>query len=163
MHNDFKIRDLKDSDVSAVLSIFNYHVKNGFAAYSEKELNIDFINRLIRNSLSFIVLEIEQKIIGFAFLRNYLPYDNFKHTGQLSYFIKVEYTNKGFGTILMNKLVEDAINKGIYIFLVHLSSLNEQSLNFHKKHGFNECGRLRNIAKKFNKSFDIIWMQKWID
>ncbi|MFW9998886.1 MAG: GNAT family N-acetyltransferase [Candidatus Hodarchaeota archaeon] len=163
MQYEFKIRDLKESDISSILSIFNYHVINGFAVYSEKEVNIDFINHLIKDSISFIILEIGQEITGFAFLRNYLPYDNFKHTGQLSYFIKPEYTNKGFGTILLNKLVEDAISKGISVFLVHLSSLNKQSLKFHKKHGFSECGRFKNIAKKFNKPFDIIWMQKTIE
>ncbi|MFW9902382.1 MAG: GNAT family N-acetyltransferase, partial [Candidatus Thorarchaeota archaeon] len=136
---------------------------NGFAAYSEKELKIEFINRLKKDSISFIILEIENKIAGFALLRNYLPYENFKHTGQLSYFIKPEYTNKGFGTILLNKLVEDAIKIGINYFFVHISSLNEQSLNFHKKHGFIECGRLTNIAMKFDMSFDIIFMQKVIE
>ncbi len=160
MQYEFKIRDLKESDISAVLSVFNYHVINGFAAYSEKELSIDFIHRLKKDSLSFIILEIEQDIIGFAFLRNYLPYDNFKHTGQLSYFIKPEYTNKGFGTMLFNKLVDATKDNRIDILIVHLSSLNLQSLNFHKKHGFIECGRFKNIAKKFGQEFDIIWMQK---
>ncbi|MFX1568751.1 MAG: GNAT family N-acetyltransferase [Promethearchaeota archaeon] len=160
---EFKIRELSESDKHAVLSIYNYHVINGFAAYSDKELKIEFINRLKKDSISFIILEIENKIVGFAVLRNYLPYENFKHTGQLSYFIKPEYTNKGFGTILLNKLVKSAIAKGINIFIVHLTSLNEQSLNFHKKHGFIECGRLTDIAMKFNRSFDIIFMQKVIN
>ncbi|NVM35426.1 MAG: N-acetyltransferase family protein [Candidatus Lokiarchaeota archaeon] len=160
MQYEFKIRDLKESDISTVLSIYNDHVINGFAAYSEKELSIDFINRLKKDSLSFIILEIEEKITGFAFLRNYLPYDNFKHTGQLSYIIKPEYTNKSFGTMLFNKLVDAAKDNGIDILIVHLSSLNQQSLNFHKKHGFIECGKFKNIAKKFGQEFDIIWMQK---
>jgi len=159
----FKIRELRESDNKAVLSIYNYHVLNGFAAYSEKELKIEFISRLKKDSISFIILEIENKIAGFALLRNYLPYENFKHTGQLSYFIIPEYTNIGFGTILLNKLVEDAIKRGINFFFVHISSLNEQSLNFHKKHGFIECGRLTNIAMKFDRSFDIIFMQKVIE
>jgi len=163
MLTDFKIREFREFDKNAVLSIYNYHVINGFAAYSEKELSVDFILQLKKTSVSFIILEIEQGIAGFAFLRNYLPYDNFKHTGQLSYFIKPEYTNKGYGTLLLNKLIEDAIDKGIKIFLIHLSSLNEQSLNFHKKHGFIECGRFKNIALKFNKPFDIIWMEKKIE
>lgn len=160
---EFTIRELRESDKYPVLSIYNYHVINGFAAYSEKELKIEFINRLKKGSISFIVLEIENKIAGFALLRNYLPYENFRHTGQLTYFIKPEYTNKGFGTILLNKLVEDAIKMGINIFIVHLSSLNEQSLNFHKKHGFIECGRLTDIAMKFDNYFDIIFMQKKIE
>ncbi len=160
MSFEFRIRKVKNSDLNDVLSIYNYYTLNGFAAYSEKELKIDFIDHLKQNSLLFVVLEIEKKIGGFAFIKNYLPYDNFTHTGQISYFIKPEYTNKGFGTRLLNKLIEYANENGVCLLFIHLSSLNEQSLNFHKKHGFIECGRFKNIAKKFGQTFDIIWMQR---
>ncbi|MFX1597203.1 MAG: GNAT family N-acetyltransferase [Promethearchaeota archaeon] len=157
---EFRIRKVKNSDLNDVLSIYNYYILNCFAAYSEKEVKINFINHLSQECLSFVVLEIEKKIVGFAFIKNYLSYDNFKHTGQLSYFIKPEYTNKGFGTTLFNELIDYANENGIRLLFVHLSSLNEQSLNFHKKHGFIECGRFKDIAKKFGQIFDIIWMQR---
>lgn len=44
--------------------------------------------------------------------------------------------------------------------LASISSRNEQSLAFHRKRGFVECGRLRDVGVKFGKSFDVVWMQK---
>ncbi|MFX1420566.1 MAG: GNAT family N-acetyltransferase [Promethearchaeota archaeon] len=160
MKNKLRIRSVQDSDLNDVVSIFNYYIKNGFAAYLENEVNISFFHNIKQISQLFYVLELEATVIGFAFLKNYLPYENFKHTGLLTYFISHEYTNKGLGTIVLNKLIKDAKEQGIHILLVNLSSLNHQSLNFHKKNGFIECGRFKNIAKKFNQAFDIIWMQK---
>ncbi|MFX1308151.1 MAG: GNAT family N-acetyltransferase [Promethearchaeota archaeon] len=160
MKEEFRIRNVKDSDLNNVLSIFNSYIKNGFAAYPENEVSINFFNNIRQRAHSFYVLVLGTRVIGFAFLKNYLPYENFKHTGQLTYFIDQKYTNKGLGTLLLNKLIKDAEEHGIYILLVNLSSLNQQSLNFHKKHGFFECGRFKNIAKKFNQFFDIIWMQR---
>jgi len=144
------------------MNIYNYYVINGVAAYSEKEVDIDFFLRMKKEALSFNILEINNKIVGFSVLRNYLPYENFSHTGILTYFIKPEFTNKGYGSILYHRLIEDANKFGIKILIVHLSSLNRKSLKFHKKHGFKECGRFKKIATKFNKYFDIIWMQKSI-
>jgi len=160
MIGKFMIRNVKDSDLNDVLSIFNYYINNGFAAYPENEVNIDFFYNIKQNSNFFYVFELETRVIGFAFLKNYLPYENFKHTGQLTYFINYKYTNKGLGTLLLKKLIKDAKKHGIHILLVNLSSLNQQSIHFHKKHGFLECGRFKNIAKKFNQDFDIIWMQR---
>ncbi len=160
MINNYKIRHVKNSDMNDVRNVYNYYVKNEFAAYAEKDVPIDFFNNIKEEALSFYILEINAKLVGFAVLRNYLPYDNFKHTGKLTYFIRPEYTNKGYGTILFNKLIEDAKQNGMSTIIVHLSSLNDSSLYFHKKHGFEECGRFNNIAKKFNRYFDIIWMQK---
>ncbi|MFW9939331.1 MAG: GNAT family N-acetyltransferase [Candidatus Thorarchaeota archaeon] len=160
MRNEFRIRNIKDSDLNDVLSIFNYYVKNGFAAYPEKEVDITFFRNIKQNTHFFYVLELKARIIGFAFLKNYLPYENFKHIGQITYFLNHKYTNKGFGTLILNKLIKDAKEHGIFILLANLSSLNQQSLKFHENHGFVECGRFKNIAKKFNQDFDIIWMQR---
>lgn len=162
MKDNYILRALFDSDINEVLAIYNQHVKNSYAAYSEKELPVDFINKIKQDAISFYILEIMKKIIGFAVLRYYLPYDNFKHTGIFTYFLMPEYTQQGYGTILYNKLTEVAKKNGISKVFVHLSSLNIQSYNFHKKHGFEECGRFKDIAKKFNQVFDIIWMQKII-
>jgi len=140
--------------------IYNHHVKYSFAAYSEKDVNVEFFINMKKEAISFYVLEIEKNIVGFAVLRNYLPHENFRHTGKLTYFILPKYTNQGYGTMLYNELIEDAKKNKISKLFIHLSSLNEQSYNFHKKHGFFECGRFRNIAKKYDKYFDIIWMQK---
>ncbi len=154
------IRQFRNTDLGDIIEIFNYYVKNSFAAYPEKELGSNLFNKLVQEAISCYVLEIENAIGGYAILRNYLPYENFKHTGILTYFLKVECTNKGFGTIIFNKLIEDAKQHGINIIYVHVSSKNPQSLNFHKKLGFKECGRFKNVAKKFNQKFDIIWMEK---
>jgi len=50
--------------------------------------------------------------------------------------------------------------EGIEILLANVSSLNEPSLRFHRKHGFTECGRLRRIAVKHNTPFDIVWVER---
>ena len=163
MLNKWEIREFRDSDLEATLSVYNYYVKNGFAAYPENELDVNFFNGMINAAILCYVLEIDGEVGGYAILRNYLPYVNFKHTGKLTYFIKSEYTHKGFGTILLEKLIEEAKRNNIKNIYIHASSENPQSINFHKKHGFKECGRFRNIAKKFGQYFDIIWMQKNIE
>ena len=157
---EFNIKNVKDSDLEIILQIFNYYVKNGFAAYPEEDVSIEFFNKIKQSAILFYILEIKNNIRGFAFLRNYLPYHNFQHTAILSYFILPDYTDKGYGTILLNKLLDDAREKGINDFIVNLSSLNKKSLTFHKKHGFKECGRFKKISQKFNKYFDIVWMRK---
>lgn len=156
----YKIRQVEDIDMSYVMAIYNHYVKKYYAAYSDKELGMDFFEKLRRESISFYVLEIEQQLVGFCVLRNYLPYDNFKHSGLITYFILPEYTNRGYGTLFFKKLVEDAKVNEIQTLIVHISSLNNQSIRFHKKHGFLSCGRLKKVGKKFNQYFDIVWMQK---
>jgi phosphinothricin acetyltransferase len=91
-----------------------------------------------------------------------MPFETFSHTGILTYFILPEYTNKGYGTRMLMQLIKDAEINGIHNILVCIVSKNTQSINFHRKHDFIECGKFKNVGYKFNQFFDLIWMQKLV-
>jgi len=69
---------------------------------------------------------------------------------------------KGIGTKALKLLEEDGRNMGIKQILANISSYNEQSIEFHRKNGFLECGRFLNIGKKNGNNFDVVWMEKEI-
>jgi phosphinothricin acetyltransferase len=49
---------------------------------------------------------------------------------------------------------------GIDNLLASASSLNEQSLRFHAKVGFERCGTFRSVGRKAGRDFDVVWFQK---
>ncbi len=57
-------------------------------------------------------------------------------------------------------LIEGARKLGVDNLVASISSLNEESLGFHRKCGFVECGRFRNVGRKHGRTFDVIWMQR---
>jgi len=63
---------------------------------------------------------------------------------------------------LQERLLQEAKEKGISSILAGISSLNSVSLAFHKKRGFQECGRFQKIGRKWGQDFDVVWMQKII-
>jgi phosphinothricin acetyltransferase len=99
-------------------------------------------------------------ILGFGMLRAYNPFPTFSHTAEITYFIKPEYTGRGIGKRILDYLLDKARQKGITSVIASISSLNEGSIDFHKKNGFVECGRLKEIGKKRGKTFDVVYMQK---
>lgn len=58
------------------------------------------------------------------------------------------------------RLVEQAAPLGIDSLVVSISSKNFESIAFHQKNGFRECGRFRQAGRKNGEDFDIVWMQK---
>ena len=60
------------------------------------------------------------EVVGFAFLRPFHHADTFKRTAEIAYFILPEHTGKGLGR-----------------------AIHEESLEFHRRHGFQEGGRFR--------------------
>lgn len=98
----------------------------------------------------------------FYLLRPYNPFAAFKETAEVSYFIKHEFTGRGIGRSALMKLEDEAKKMGIKHLLADISSENNESIEFHKRNGFNQCGKFDNIGKKFGKSFGVVWMLKEI-
>jgi phosphinothricin acetyltransferase len=157
-----RVRLIRESDWPAVVDIFNYFVRESYAAYPEKEVSVDRFRTLIRSVHVFVVLQIGTDIVGFGFLKPYREEDNFSHSGMVAYFILPHYTGMGLGERILQRLIREAKKRGITNLVAHISSKNTQSLRFHARHGFEEVGRLKEIGTKFNTAFDIVWVQKFL-
>jgi L-amino acid N-acyltransferase YncA len=166
----YLIREATTEDISGMLEVFNYYVENSFAAYIETPVGPEFFQAIQiekeqdeKEHFPFYVIEEMGKIIGIGTLRPYFPFQNFRHTGVVSYFILPGHTRKGIGSGMLDKLYTEASKKKMKSLLANVSSKNEASLNFHLKHGFIECGKFRDVGTKFGEYFDIVWLQKFLD
>ena len=93
-------------------------------------------------------------------MRAYNPFPTFARTAEISYFIEQGYTGRGLGKAALARLEEEARARGIRCLLASVSSANEQSLAFHRRNGFSECGRFLRVGEKKGMAFDVVWMQK---
>jgi phosphinothricin acetyltransferase len=151
---------------AAVLSIFNHFVENSFAAYPGTRAGKDAFTHwmdVIRDYPAFVARDPSGTVAGFAFLRPWHPADSLRRTAEITYFLHPDHRGAGLGTHLMKRLLEDARHRGIDRILASISSRNEESLAFHRKHGFTECGRFPEVGVKFGQPFDVIWMIRRLD
>lgn len=151
-----------DEHRQAVIDIFNYYIVNGFAAYPEQPVDYEFFDRFLdmtRGYPALVVRDDAEGIVGFGFLHPYRQGRTFNRTAEITYFILPAHTGKGIGTIVLRQFRQAAKEQGIDTFLANISSRNEGSIRFHRKNGFEECGRFRRIGRKFNEDFDVVWMQ----
>jgi len=158
--NSVLIRNYKKSDLKIIRSIFNYYAENSYAVYSENKFKKSFVEQIVKNARVLLILQVGEAVAGFGYISPYKPFKNFAKTGVLTYFISEEFTGKGYGRILFDNLIEKGMKSGISNYLAHISSLNEPSLKFHWKLGFEEVGRFKHVADKFGQAVDIIWVQK---
>jgi len=160
----FEFVTMSNEDAADVMSIYNYYIENSFAAYPDQKLPISFFDTLLEMTKDYpaFVIKSDHETVGFCLLRPYSPFPTFKNTAEISYFIDEKYSGKGLGKKALDKLTDIARKQGITTILASVSSKNAHSLNFHSKNGFTECGRFREIGRKFGEAFDIVWFSKHI-
>lgn len=156
----YQVRKAEERDREAVIGIFNHYVTTSFAAYPENPVPPGFFSVMREGAHAFDIIEREGDVVGFGLLKPFLPFTTFARTATVTTFISPPYRHQGYGTVLLEVMTREAIKRGIVMLLASISSKNTESLTFHKKHGFFECGRMYEIGSKFNELFDVVWMQK---
>lgn len=160
---EYRIRNIDSiNDWDGITKIINYFIEHDIAAYPDEKFENSFFSKMYNAApdYPFLVVESGKDLVGFGYLHPFRSIKTMRKTATLTYFILPEFTGKGIGTLLLRKLIDGGKKMGICNFLAHISSHNEGSIRFHKKHGFEECGRFREVGSKFGKDFDMIWMQR---
>jgi phosphinothricin acetyltransferase len=161
----YTIVPVSKEDADAVIGIFNYYVENSFAAYPEEPVppqSFDLIVNMSAGYPFFVAKDNEGKVLGFALLRPHNPMPVFSRTAEIACFISPDHIGKGIGSAMQDVLLHGARERKITSILAGISSLNSASIAFHKKRGFQECGRFQKIGRKWGQDFDVVWMQKMI-
>ncbi len=160
---DYYLEPMDPQNGPDVIEIYNYFIVNSLAAYSDQTVPASHFEKfwqMIRGYPALTVKLEGGKVIGFGFLHPYRPIRTMQHTAEITYFILPEYTGRGIGKRLLDFLEDAAPAFGVQILLASIASANQQSLNFHIKHGFRECGRFKQVIRKNDREFDMVWMQK---
>jgi L-amino acid N-acyltransferase YncA/mannose-6-phosphate isomerase-like protein (cupin superfamily) len=159
----FILEPMTDCHGPAVIDIFNHFVTHSFAAYPDQPVPHEFFGRfqqMTQGYPAYVATVDSGRVVGFGFLRPFHPASTLSRTAEVTYFISPEFTKRGIGTALLKRLIEEAIPRGIDLLVASISSRNEESITFHRKNGFRECGRFERAGRKNEQDFDIVWMQR---
>ncbi|WP_163338403.1 GNAT family N-acetyltransferase [Desulfopila sp. IMCC35008] len=163
---DYTVEPLVGEDVQKAVEIFNYYIENSFAAYREEKITADHYRAIIESAEGYPKVSVrdqEGTYVGFGLLVPHKPIPVFSHSANLICFLLPQATGKGLGKMVLDYLEREGVKRGIQIILSSISSRNPESLRFHLKNGFTECGRFQDVGKKNGKFFDIVWMDKHLD
>lgn len=146
----------------AVLAVLNHHIASGFAAYPSQPLPAGLWERFFQalDGYPAYVVKHDDQVVGFGALKPYLLPDTLARTAEVSYFLLPNYTGQGLGSRLLEILTAEARERGVDNLLANVSSQNEASLRFHKRHGFVQVGYFPKVGRKWGKDFDLVWLQK---
>ena len=159
---DYTIRPVEESDWEQITAIFNHFVVESQAAYPEEPVEIEFFRskHLQAPDYPFMVASAHGETVGFAYLAPFQPVPTMRRSATLTYFIRPDHTGNRLGESFLDLLMDAGKRLGVTNFLAHISSANDGSIRFHRKHGFTECGCFREVGVKGGLTFDMVWMQR---
>jgi len=167
-----KIRNATLDDAKEILEIYAYYVKHKAISFecsvpSEKE----FINRMkeVLAKYPYLVATEDEKIIGYAYAHPFVGREAYKYSVELTIYLKFGETKKGIGRKLYEKLEEELSKMDINNLYACIGDpitedeyFTKNSENFHARMGFVNVGTFHKCGYKFNRWYNMIWMEKII-
>ena len=158
-----KLRLANINDAQDILNIYKPYVKNTTITFEYDVPSLDeFKNRIstISENFPYIVCEIDDAIVGYAYASKYRGRAAFNWTVELSIYVNENYHNHKVSHKLYSSLLDILKIQGVYNAYACITIPNEKSKKFHDKFGFNLVGTFTNSGYKFGKWIDVIWMEK---
>ncbi|KGM36966.1 GNAT family N-acetyltransferase [Streptococcus sinensis] len=160
------IRLANPSDAATLLDIYAPYVENTAITFEYEVSTIeDFGNRIAKTleKYPYLVAEEDGLILGYAYASTYYARAAYDWAVELSVYVSQDARGKGVGSKLYDKL-EDMLDQMGYIhFLACISLPNQDSLAFHAKRGYQQVAHFPKIGYKFERWYDIVWLQKSLD
>jgi phosphinothricin acetyltransferase len=161
--NNLNIRPTTEKDLEAILKIYNEVVLTSTATFEEvprllSELVSDFENKK-KLGFPWIVAEVESQVVGYGTYGKFRNASGYNPTVEHSLHIHSDFRNRGIGSKILKQLIVLAQEQGRHAMIAGIDASNTGSIRLHERFGFKEVSRLPQVAKKFSRWLDLIFMQ----
>jgi phosphinothricin acetyltransferase len=158
------IRTAERRDAAAVAAIYAHHVAHGTASFdteprSEAETAAK-IAECASRGWPFLVAEIEDQVIGYAYATQFRDRPAYATTCENSIYLDPAAVGQGIGTRLLAALIEASEQAGFRQMIAVVGGAEPASVALHRKAGFREAGRMTSVGRKYGRWLDTLYMQK---
>ena len=170
--DSINIRNAKLEDAPRILEIYTYYVENTVITFEYEVPSLEEFENRMRNTMKkypYIVIERNGRIEGYAYAGPFVGRAAYDWACELTIYLDHNAKKCGLGRKLYEALADRLKTMGIlnlYACIgypkVEDEYLNKNSAQFHEHLGFHLCGTFENCGYKFNRWYDMIWMEKII-
>lgn len=166
------IEDISEKDIEQALSIYNYYVKNTAITFDYNIQTIDDFKAKVKEiskKYPYLVAKENNKVVGYAYAGPFVGRDAYNHSCELTIYLDNKEKGRGVGKKLYSKMEQILRQMGImnlYSCIAYPDKddeyLTSNSRDFHKHLGFTQVGYFNKCGYKFNRFYNMVWMEKII-
>ena len=169
---DVFIRIATAEDASALLQIYAPYVKNTAITFEYNVPSEDEFRRRIEcvlNRYPYLVAEIDGEIVGYAYATAFHERPAYGWGVETSIYVKQDMKKRGIGKALYMELerllaLQNILNLNACIAYPETEDeyLTKNSVSFHQHLGYRLVGEFYKCGFKFNRWYNVVWMEKHI-
>ena len=153
-----EIRSVKLTDAEKIAEIYNYYILNTHHTFEIEPLSAEEMKRRVgevSGEYPYLVAETDGEIQGYIYAAQFRLREAYKHSVEVSIYVRNQAKQKGIGSELYKRLLEELKETDIHTIIAGISQPNEASVKFHEKLGFEKVGHFREVGYKLGRWVDV--------
>ncbi|MGN0142693.1 MAG: GNAT family N-acetyltransferase [Roseburia sp.] len=140
------IREMVNDDWTRVAEIYKQGLEGGISTFNTECPSFEEWDASHIRECRYVYEE-DGKVVGWIAVSPASGRCVYRGCVEMSIYVDSAYRGKGIGTGLVDKLISEAKNAGIWSIYSAIISINTASIALHRKCGFREIGYRERIAK----------------
>lgn len=159
------IRTGHPKDLPEILAIYNHFVENTSFTFDLERRTLEERARWLEQFAEtgrhrLLVAEDAGAVVGYASSTLFRRKAAYETTVETSVYVEPDSVRRGFGRALYSALFEALAGEDVHRAVAALALPNDASVTFHQSFGFREVGVFTESGRKFDRYWDIMWMEK---
>ena len=157
------IRPAVLADCASISAIYNHYVLTSTCTFREEPETVAERERWLGehtgSHVAIVAEEPDGTIAGWASLSRFHERSAYRFTAEDSVYLRDDCRGRGLGTRLLAELMVSARQGGFRCVIASITAEQDASLALHRRFGFTDAARLRQVGLKFGRWLDVVYLQ----
>ncbi|MEM5519749.1 N-acetyltransferase family protein [Sulfitobacter sp. AS59] len=156
------IRAAGTQDAAEIAAIWNDMIRDTLFTFTTEQKTQAGIVAMIADRPGAVWVAQTDRIVGFVTYAQFRSGPGYRTSVEHSIVLGDGVRGQGVGRALMDQACLSAAQQGRHIMVAGISSANTGGVAFHAAMGFQQVGRMPEIARKDGQWLDLVLMQKML-
>lgn len=160
------VRDATEADLQGILEIYNDAIRTTLSVFTEQEVSLDerrtWFQQRRKANYPVLVATSSAGVLGFSTFGDFRAWPGYRKTVENSVFVRSDARRQGIGAKLVSPLLARAEALDKHVMIAGIEAANIASVTLHERLGFEKVGLMREVAEKFGRPLDLLFMQRFV-
>lgn len=159
-----QIRTAEAADLAAITDIYNHYVETSHATFDVGAFSIadrqPWFDQFNGGRYQCLVAEDAGALLGYACSMPFKAKAAYQTSVEVSVYVAPQTHRRGVGRALYERLLPALEAEDLHRAYAGISQPNDASMALHSAFGFEQAAHYREVGRKFDRYWDVIWLER---
>ncbi|MDX6235036.1 MAG: phosphinothricin acetyltransferase, partial [Nocardioidaceae bacterium] len=153
------------TDVPALTELYNHYVEHTHVTFDLEPFTVEqrqswFAHYAETGRHRLLVATEGDDVVGYATSSRFRDKPAYAPSVEATVYCHPDATGHGIGPALYAELFRRLADEDVHMAYAGVALPNDASLALHRRFGFTEVGTFREVGRKFDRWWDVLWLQR---